>query len=292
MVRPEREAVGRPLAGARPLCTRVVCDTPPAQDNPARSSDLAAADRVYLVVDQADPSAVRTTGEVCLLGKEVGSDFRRFALVVNLHRPELGGVREFQTYYGQGGVDCPVLTAVPHDPASYGAARRRGWPAACDLDLGSPRAVADPGPRRRPGHRRRARGGPEADPGTAEWWVERRLLERPSNAVAAPPWTLTRAERHCARPWPRGWRRRRAISPRPSRGSWRGGWLRVAAAVVDDPDVADMPLNGPWSVWGVGRGRLERVRASVVKPEEVWTLRAAGRGRPSGPSPWRRPPPW
>ncbi len=138
VVQPEREAVERLLEVARPLFTLVVCDTPPSQDNPARFVALAAADRVYLVVDQADPSAVRTAGEVYLLEKELGADLSRFALVANHHRPELGGVRELQAYYGQGGVDCPVLATVPHDPARYGAARRRGRPAACDLDLDSP----------------------------------------------------------------------------------------------------------------------------------------------------------
>jgi len=137
VVQPEREAVGRLLTVARPLFTLVVCDTPPAQDNPARFAALRAADRVYLVVDQADPSAVRTAGEVYLLEKELGADLSRFALVANHHRPELGGVRELEGYYRQGGVDCPVLACVPHDAARYGAARRRGRPAACDLDLDS-----------------------------------------------------------------------------------------------------------------------------------------------------------
>jgi Flp pilus assembly CpaE family ATPase len=122
---------------ARPLFTLVVCDTPPAQDHPARFAALRAADRVYLVVDQADPSAVRTAGEVYLLEKELGADLSRFALVANHHRPELGGVRELEGYYRQGGVDCPVLACVPHDAARHGAARRRGRPAACDLDLES-----------------------------------------------------------------------------------------------------------------------------------------------------------
>ena len=137
VVQPEREAVARLLEAARPLFTLVVCDTAPAQDNPARFAALRAADRVYLVVDQADPSAVRTAGEVYLLERELGSDLSRFALVANHHRPELGGMRELSAFYRQGGVDCPILACVPHEPARYGAARRRGRPVACDLDLGS-----------------------------------------------------------------------------------------------------------------------------------------------------------